>query len=327
MKVMDMNNRVILRTEELKKYFPVRRFLLSKDYVKAVDGVSIEIKEGETLGLVGESGCGKTTLGRLVLRLIEPTGGKVIFDGKDVSKLKGEELKEFRRKAQIVFQDPYSSLDPRMTIFNIIIEGIHVHEIDLGDPEEFVINLLKTVGLKEEHLYRYPHEFSGGQKQRIAIARALSLNPKFIVLDEPTSALDVSVQAQILNMLKDLQKKYGLTYLFISHDLGVVKYMSNRIAVMYIGKIVEIADADELFKNPLHPYTKLLFSALPIPDPKLTRAKKRLTIKGEPPSPINIPPGCRFWPRCPYANSKCRTHEPPLVEVEKGHYVACWLYA
>ncbi len=322
-----MNNRVILKTEDLKKYFPVRRFLLSKDYVKAVDGVSIEIKEGETLGLVGESGCGKTTLGRLVLRLIEPTGGKVIFEGKDISKLKGEELKEFRRKAQIVFQDPYSSLDPRMTIFNIIIEGVHVHGIDVGDPEEFVINLLKTVGLKEEHLYRYPHEFSGGQKQRIAIARALSLNPKFIVLDEPTSALDVSVQAQILNMLKDLQKKYGLTYLFISHDLGVVKYMSNRIAVMYIGKIVEIADADELFKNPLHPYTKLLFSALPIPDPKLTRAKKRLTIKGEPPSPINIPPGCRFWPRCPYANSKCRTHEPPLVEVEKGHYVACWLYA
>jgi len=321
-----MNDKVLLKTENLKKYFPVRRFLLSKDFVKAVDGVSIEIKEGEALGLVGESGCGKTTLGSLVLRLIEPTDGRIYFEGEDVSKLKGEKLKEFRKKAQIVFQDPYSSLDPRMTIFNIIIEGVQVHGIDVGNPEEFVINLLKTVGLKEEHLYRYPHEFSGGQKQRIAIARALALNPKFIVLDEPTSALDVSVQAQILNMLKDLQKKFGLTYLFISHDLAVVKYMSNRIAVMYIGKIVEMADSDKIFKSPLHPYTKLLFSALPIPDPKITRSKKKLVIKGEPPSPINIPPGCRFWPRCPYANSKCRTHEPPLIEVEKGHYVACWLY-
>jgi len=321
-----MNNKTLLKTVNLKKYFPVRRFLLSKDYVKAVDGVSIEIAEGETLGLVGESGCGKTTLGRTVLRLIEPTEGDIIFNKKSVLELEGEELKRFRREAQIVFQDPYSSLDPRMTVFEIVMEGVRAHNIEVEDPEEFVVKQLETVGLKQEHLYRYPHEFSGGQKQRIAIARTLALRPKFVVLDEPTSALDVSVQAQILNMLKDLQKQFGLTYLFISHDLGVVKYMSNRIAVMYIGKVVEIAESNELFENPLHPYTKMLFAALPIPDPKLTRERKRMKVIGEPPSPINVPPGCRFWPRCPYATTKCRVIEPPLFEVSKGHYVACWLY-
>ncbi|MGQ4892768.1 MAG: ABC transporter ATP-binding protein [Candidatus Njordarchaeia archaeon] len=320
------SNNIIIEAKNLKKYFPVRRFLLSKDYVKAVDGVSLKIPRGETLGLVGESGCGKTTLGRVILRLIEPTAGEIYFKGEPITEMKGERLKSFRRKAQMVFQDPYSSLDPRMSIFEIIMEGVRAHNMDVGDPEDFVIDLLETVGLKKEHLYRYPHEFSGGQKQRIAIARALSVEPEFLVLDEPTSALDVSVQAQILNMLKELQKKKGLTYLFISHDLGVVKYMSNRIAVMYIGKIVEMAKADELFENPLHPYTKMLMAALPIPDPKITRSKKRMKVIGEPPSPINIPPGCRFWPRCPYANTKCRIHEPPLIEVEKDHYVACWLY-
>ncbi|MHA1616822.1 MAG: ABC transporter ATP-binding protein [Candidatus Njordarchaeales archaeon] len=316
----------LIEVKDLKKYFPVRRFLLSKDYVKAVDGVTFTIYKGECLGVVGESGSGKTTLGRTILRLIEPTAGDIIYDGKSILKLKGEELKEFRRKAQMVFQDPFSSLDPRMTIFDIILEGPRIHNIDVGDPEEFVVKMLETVGLKREHIYRYPHEFSGGQKQRIAIARALAVNPEFIVLDEPTSALDVSVQASILNMLKDLQKKFGLTYMFISHDLAVVKYMSNRIATMYVGKFVEIANSDKMFEEPLHPYTMMLLDALPIPNPKITRAKKRKEIVGEPPSPIHLPPGCRFYPRCPYAMPICKAREPPLVEVEKDREVACWLY-
>jgi len=316
----------LVEAMNLKKYFPVRRFLLSKDFVKAVDGVTFKIRKGECLGVVGESGSGKTTLGRTILRLIEPTSGDVLFDGESILKFKGEKLREFRRRAQMVFQDPFSSLDPRMTIMDIILEGPRTHNMPIKDPEEFVVKLLETVGLKREHLYRYPHEFSGGQKQRIAIARALALNPEFVVLDEPTSALDVSVQASILNMLKDLQRKFGLTYMFISHDLAVVKYMSDRIATMYVGKFVEIADADKMFEEPLHPYTMMLLDALPVPNPKITRARKRREIIGEPPSPIHLPPGCRFYPRCPYAMPICKAKEPELVEVERDREVACWLY-
>jgi len=316
----------LVRVEGLKKYFPVGGIILTKGWVKAVDNVSFEIRKGETLGLVGESGCGKTTTGKLILRLLQPTAGKIYFEGRDITKLRGKSLKEFRRQANIVFQDPYSSLDPRMTVFNIIMEPIRIHKIHVDDPEEFVIKLLYEVGLNETHLYRYPHEFSGGQRQRIAIARTLALRPKFMVLDEPTSALDVSVQAQILNLLKDLQKKYELTYLFISHNLGVVKYMSDRIAVMYLGKLVELAPAKKLFENPYHPYTKALMSSIPIPDPELAKSKERIRISGEPPSPINPPPGCRFHPRCPHATERCRKEEPTLKEVEKDHLVACWLY-
>ncbi|MHB9301813.1 ABC transporter ATP-binding protein [Thermofilum pendens] len=320
---MGVSELVVVR--DLKKYFKVRGSF-SKT-VKAVDGVSFEIREGETLGLVGESGCGKSTLGRVVIRLLEPTGGKVFFKGQDVAALKGEKLKQFRRQAQIVFQDPNTSLNPRMTILEILSEPLYEHNIPVDDPEDFITKQLESVGLGREHLYRYPHELSGGQKQRVAILRALLLNPSFVVLDEPTSSLDVSVQAQILNMLKDFQAQRKLSYLFISHDIGVVKYMSQRIAVMYLGKIVELGPSDAVFENPLHPYTKFLLSAVPVPDPKYARARKRLAIPGEPPSPINVPPGCRFHPRCPYATEKCRTGEPPVVEAEPGHFVACWLYS
>ncbi|NJE26777.1 ABC transporter ATP-binding protein [Thermococcus sp. MV5] len=319
----------VLEVKHLKKYFPVKGLFFTKGYVKAVDDISFEIYKGETFGLVGESGCGKTTTGRTILRLIEPTSGEIIFKGKNVTELKGEELKQFRKDAQIMFQDPYSSLNPRQTVFEIIMEPVRFHGIHVDDPEEFVVKLLESVGLNETHLYRYPHEFSGGQRQRIALARLLALKPEFIVLDEPTSALDVSVQANILNMLKDLQYDFGFTYLFISHDLGVVKYMSHRMGVMYLGKLVEVGPAERIFENPLHPYTQFLLSAIPVPDPELAEElkAKRQKISGEPPSPINPPSGCRFHPRCPYAKSICKTDEPPLVEVEKDHYVACWLYS
>ncbi|NJE08053.1 ABC transporter ATP-binding protein [Thermococcus sp. M39] len=319
----------VLEVKHLKKYFPVKGLFFTKGWVKAVDDISFEIYRGETFGLVGESGCGKTTTGRTVLRLIEPTAGEILFEGKNVMGLKGDDLKWFRRKSQIMFQDPYSSLNPRQTVFEIIMEPVRFHGIEVDDPEEFVINLLESVGLNEMHLYRYPHEFSGGQRQRIALARIMALKPEFIVLDEPTSALDVSVQANILNTLKDLQEKHGFTYLFISHDLGVVKYMSHRMGVMYLGKLVEVGPADKIFENPLHPYTQMLLSAIPVPDPEMAKElkAKRKVIKGEPPSPINPPAGCRFHPRCPFAKDVCKKEEPPMVEVEKDHYVACWLYA
>jgi peptide/nickel transport system ATP-binding protein len=320
------NSRTLLRVENLKKYFPVKGLFFTKGYVKAVDDVSFTIEKGETFGLVGESGCGKTTVGRTILRLIEPTGGRIVYEGRDVTKFRKNEMSWFRKKAQIMFQDPYSSLNPRQTVFQLVMEPVKHHGIGVDDPEDFVVELLELVGLNEGHLYRYPHEFSGGQRQRIAMARILSLKPDFVVLDEPTSALDVSVQANILNTLKDIQEDMDLTYLFISHDLGIVKYMSHRTGVMYLGKIVEVGESDRLFEEPLHPYTKLLFSAIPVPDPDIEKSKGKIEVQGEPPSPINPPSGCRFHPRCPYAKEICREKEPEFKEIEKNHQVACWLY-
>lgn len=317
----------LVQVKNLVKYFPVRGGVLQRvvAWVKAVDDVSFTIHEGETLGLVGESGCGKTTVGRTMLRLIEPTSGSVIFDGMEVFKLRERELlKEMRRNMQIIFQDPYASLDPRMPIGESIAEGLKIHNI--GTPRqrhEIVIEMLRKVGLEDYHARRYPHEFSGGQRQRIGIARALALRPKFIVCDEPVSALDVSIQSQVLNILKDLQKEFGLTYLFIAHNLSVVEHISDRVAVMYLGKIVELAGREELFRNPLHPYTQALLSAIPIPDPTLKR--KRILLKGDVPSPLNPPKGCRFHPRCPVAMEKCSQEEPRFKELLPGHWVACWV--
>jgi peptide/nickel transport system ATP-binding protein/oligopeptide transport system ATP-binding protein len=312
--------------KNLKKYFPVRRGVLQRvaAYVQAVDDVSFTVKDGETFGLVGESGCGKTTIGRTVLRLTEATGGSVFFNGVDVMKLEGDALKKARRDMQIIFQDPYASLDPRVQIGDSVMEGLEIHNIgDKKDRYGVAIEVLKKVGLEEYHARRYPHEFSGGQRQRIGIARALALKPRFIVCDEPVSALDVSIQSQVLNILKDLQEELGLTYLFIAHNLGVVEHISDRVGVMYLGKMVELANRDELFRNPLHPYTKALMSAIPIPDPTLKR--DRTILKGDVPSPLNPPSGCRFHPRCPIAVAHCAEEEPLFVEKSKDHSVACWL--
>ncbi len=319
------NKKDLIKVKNLVKYFPIRGGLLQRvvAWVQAVDDVSFAIKEGETLGLVGESGCGKTTVGRTMLRLTEPTSGSVEFDGTDVFKLRGNELKEMRRNMQIIFQDPYASLDPRMPIGESVIEGLKIHNI--GTPRErfeIGIETLRKVGLEDYHARRYPHEFSGGQRQRIGIARALALRPKFIIADEPVSALDVSIQSQVLNILKDLQHEFHLTYLFIAHNLSVVEHISDRVAVMYLGKMVEMAPREELFRNPLHPYTQALMSAIPIPDPTIKR--QRIILPGDVPSPVNPPKGCRFNPRCPVALEHCAIEEPPFRQVSPDHWVACW---
>jgi oligopeptide/dipeptide ABC transporter ATP-binding protein len=315
----------LVEVKNLYKYFPVRGGLLQRvvAWVQAVDDVSFTVRQGETLGLVGESGCGKTTVGRTMLRLTEPTGGSVLYEGINLFSLRGNELKKMRRNMQIIFQDPYASLDPRMPIGESIAEGLKIHNI--GTPRErfeIVIDTLRKVGLEDYHARRYPHEFSGGQRQRIGIARALALQPKFIICDEPVSALDVSIQSQVLNILNDLQKEFGLTYLFIAHNLSVVEHISHRVAVMYLGKVVEMATREELFRNPLHPYTQALMSAIPIPDPTLKR--ERIILPGDVPSPLNPPSGCRFHPRCPVAMEHCALEEPPFIEVSQDHWVACW---
>jgi peptide/nickel transport system ATP-binding protein len=317
----------LLAAEHVKKYFPVRKGLLFKRevaQVHAVDDVSFEIRRGETLGLVGESGCGKSTLGRSIVRLHDLTAGRIVFEGRDISSLTRRQLRPLRRQLQIVFQDPYSSLNPRKRVASIVGAPLRIH--GLGDRKWIkrrVQELLELVGLSPEHYNRYPHEFSGGQRQRIGVARALALSPKLIVADEPVSALDVSIQAQVLNLLDDLQDELGLTYLFIAHDLGVVRHVSDRIAVMYLGKIVEISPAEELYSRPIHPYTEALLSAVPIPDPIESERRQRIVLQGDVPSAIDPPPACRFHPRCRYATEICAKVEPPLVEYGGGHLAAC----
>ena len=318
----------LLQVEHLKQYFPAGGMGKNRKFVKAVDDVSYFVNKGETLGLVGESGCGKTTTGRSILRLYEPTGGKITFDGNvilDVENKVKVDMLPYRQKMQMVFQDPYASLDPRMTVGDIVGEAIDIHKLAANKKErhDMIISMLEKVGLNSEHANRYPHEFSGGQRQRVGIARALAVNPQFIVCDEPISALDVSIQAQVVNMFEELQEQMGLTYLFIAHDLSVVKHISDRIGVMYLGKMVELADSYELVARSLHPYTKSLISAIPIADPIKARASKRIVLQGDVPSPLNPPTGCRFRTRCPYADECCAQKEPEWREVEKGHYVAC----
>lgn len=322
---MDKVNNNILEIKNLTKFFPIKKGLLSssKAVVKAVDNVSFTIKKGQTLGLVGESGCGKTTTGRTILRLHEPTSGNIIFDGVDITKV---DMKPYRKKMQIIFQDPYASLNPRMTVSDIIGEPLEIHNIgNKAERVDRIYSLLETVGLNREHANRYPHEFSGGQRQRVGIARALAVQPEFVVCDEPISALDVSIQAQIVNMLEDLQQSMGLTYLFIAHDLSMVKHISNMVGVMYLGKLVELADSNEIYSKPLHPYTQALLSSIPIADPVESRKKSRVVLEGDVPSPINPPSGCRLRTRCPYATDKCREVEPEFKEAAPGHMVACHL--
>lgn len=321
-----MEDNKLLVCDNIVKHFTVKETFNKTATVHAVEDVSFYIKKGETLGVVGESGCGKTTLGRTILRLHEPTSGRITYDGEvifDSEKNIKAEMYPYRRKMQIIFQDPSASLDPRMTVAEIVGEALDIHGLYKENRRDRINELLRRVGLNQEHSNRYPHEFSGGQQQRIGIARALAVEPEFIVCDEPISALDVSIQAQIVNMLQDMQEEFGLTYMFIAHDLSVVKHISDRIAVMYLGKMVELVDSKRLYENPLHPYTKSLLSAIPLPDPKITRSLKRIKLEGEIPSPINPPKGCRFHERCPYAKDICSEVEPEFREVEEGHFVSC----
>ena len=317
-----MEKDILLEVRNLKKYYQVKNGLFKKVNVKAVDDVSFTIRRGETLGLVGESGCGKTTLGRTILRLLEPTDGEIIFDGKVINQA---DMKDYRKKMQIVFQDPYASLDPRKTVADIIGEALDIHQLykDKAERKEKVLRLMDLVGLSDKFYNRYPHEFSGGQRQRIGIARALAVSPEFIVCDEPVSALDVSIQAQVINMLERLQHERGLTYLFIAHDLAVVKHISDRIGVLYLGHLVELADSEELYRNPLHPYTQMLLSAVPIADPDESEKRKRIKMEWEVPSPIKPPSGCPFSTRSEQACDACKEKFPELKEIEKGHWVAC----
>ncbi len=317
----------LLRVKNLKMYFPITQGIILQrqvGWVRAVDDVSFSVKKGETLGLVGESGCGKSTTGRAILQLYKPTAGSVVFEDKELTRLGGGDLRRMRREMQMIFQDPYASLNPRMTVGSIIGEPLEIHGLAKGkEKQERVQELLRVVGLNPYFANRYPHEFSGGQRQRIGIARALAVQPSFIVCDEPISALDVSIQAQVINLLEELQGQFNLTYLFIAHDLSVVRHISDRVAVMYVGKIVEVADRNELYERPLHPYTKALLSAVPVPDPAVERKRQRIILTGDVPSPVNPPTGCRFHPRCPFAQELCREKEPELLEVEPNHWAAC----
>ncbi|NMH74340.1 dipeptide ABC transporter ATP-binding protein [Bacillus sp. RO2] len=325
---MNETKEKLLEVQDLSTWFPVKDnkglFSRGNSFVKAVDGVSFYIEKGETLGLVGESGCGKSTTGRTILRLIQATTGEVLLEGKDIYKLNSTQMKRIRKDMQIVFQDPYASLNPRLNVRNIIGEALNIHtKLSNKEKDEYISKLLEDVGLNTSYMNRYPHEFSGGQRQRVGLARALAVNPKLIIMDEPVSALDVSVQAQVLNLIQDLQKKYDLTYLFITHNLSVVKHISDRIAVMYLGKIVEVATKEEFFSNPVHPYSQALLSAIPHPDPR--RKRERIILEGDVPSPVNPPKGCRFHTRCPIAETICQELEPQLVAKEGQHFVACHL--
>lgn len=317
---MTVSTKSLIEVKNLKKHFKVGKGAI----LKAVDGINFSIKEGETLGLVGESGCGKSTAGRTIVRLYDATEGEVVFDGMNVHQLNRPQLKQYTRSAQMIFQDPYASLNPRMTVTDIIGEGIDIHGLYTGkERQKRIYDLLEIVGLSREHANRFPHEFSGGQRQRIGVARALAIEPKFIVCDEPISALDVSIQAQVINLLIELQKDFGLTYLFIAHDLSMVKHISDRIAVMYLGKIVELTESTTLYDEPLHPYTKALLSAIPIPDPDVEKTRKRIILEGDVPSPINPAPGCRFAGRCSLVQDICRKEDPDFIEVKPSHFVAC----